>query len=249
VFGEPHLGDFGNGVGLGYTGKPYDPVTGLYDYGYRDYQAENGRFTTEDPVRDGANWFAYVNNDPVNWIDPWGLKNEKILIINMPGVTDGRLEGYLFVVEHFNRYQDSDLIGVKSADTGKQLQAILNEYNARAEVLIFAGGHSNDFIDPSEFRVYLPKSTNAYFATCEEGLDKQAIADSLGLPSTNVHFNSGLSWAENSYNFIIATVYNNIDVDQAFQEYVNANNYYMANPDRIQNQATEKSGRYSACAR
>jgi hypothetical protein len=31
------------------------------------------RFTTEDPVRDGANWFAYVNNDPVNWIDPYGL--------------------------------------------------------------------------------------------------------------------------------------------------------------------------------
>jgi hypothetical protein len=34
------------------------------------------RFTTEDPVRDGANWFAYVNNDPVNWIDPWGLKGK-----------------------------------------------------------------------------------------------------------------------------------------------------------------------------
>jgi hypothetical protein len=32
------------------------------------------RFTTVDPIRDGNNWFAYVNNDPVNWIDPWGLK-------------------------------------------------------------------------------------------------------------------------------------------------------------------------------
>jgi hypothetical protein len=26
-----------------------------------------------DPIRDGANWFAYVNNDPVNWVDHWGL--------------------------------------------------------------------------------------------------------------------------------------------------------------------------------
>ena len=26
-----------------------------------------------DPIRDGANWFAYVNNDPVNYVDLWGL--------------------------------------------------------------------------------------------------------------------------------------------------------------------------------
>jgi hypothetical protein len=31
------------------------------------------RFTTVDPIRDGNNWFAYVNNDPVNYVDLWGL--------------------------------------------------------------------------------------------------------------------------------------------------------------------------------
>ena len=31
------------------------------------------RFTTVDPIRDGSNWFAYVNNDPVNYVDLWGL--------------------------------------------------------------------------------------------------------------------------------------------------------------------------------
>jgi RHS repeat-associated protein len=61
-------------VNFGYTGKPYDTVTGLYNYGYRDYQPETARFTTVDPVRDGANWFAYVNNDPVNYTDPLGLQ-------------------------------------------------------------------------------------------------------------------------------------------------------------------------------
>jgi hypothetical protein len=30
---------------------------------------------TVDPIRDGANWFVYVNNDPVNWRDPWGLES------------------------------------------------------------------------------------------------------------------------------------------------------------------------------
>jgi RHS repeat-associated protein len=74
AFGKPYKGDFTSGVNLGYTGKPYDTVTGLYNYGYRDYQPETARFTTVDPIRDGSNWFAYVNNDPVNWVDLWGLK-------------------------------------------------------------------------------------------------------------------------------------------------------------------------------
>jgi RHS repeat-associated protein len=73
AFGEAYEGDLSGGMNLGYTGKPYETVTGMYNYGYRDYKAELGRFTTEDPVRDGANWFAYVDNDPVNYIDLWGL--------------------------------------------------------------------------------------------------------------------------------------------------------------------------------
>jgi RHS repeat-associated protein len=73
AFGRPHRGSLENGMNLGYTGKPYDATTGMYNYGYRDYQPATARFTTVDPVRDGNNWFAYVNNDPVNWVDLWGL--------------------------------------------------------------------------------------------------------------------------------------------------------------------------------
>ena len=61
------------GLETGYTGKPYDAVTGLSDYGFRDYSPTHARFITEDPIRDGENWFAYVGNNPVNWVDPWGL--------------------------------------------------------------------------------------------------------------------------------------------------------------------------------
>lgn len=73
AFGKPISGDFSSRVDEGYTGKPYDPVTGMYDYGYRDYSPDVARFTTVDPIRDGTNWFAYVNNDPVNYVDAWGL--------------------------------------------------------------------------------------------------------------------------------------------------------------------------------
>jgi RHS repeat-associated protein len=60
-------------MNLGYTGKPFDTATGLYNYGYRDYKPQAARFTTVDPIRDGRNWYAYVNSDPVNWVDLWGL--------------------------------------------------------------------------------------------------------------------------------------------------------------------------------
>ncbi|MCQ2580085.1 MAG: RHS repeat-associated core domain-containing protein [Treponemataceae bacterium] len=73
AFGSPYLANLENDVGFGYCGKVYDSATGLYDYGFRDYAPVSARFTTVDPVRDGANWFSYVVNDPINYIDPFGL--------------------------------------------------------------------------------------------------------------------------------------------------------------------------------
>ena len=60
----------------GYNGKPYDAVLGHYNYGFRDYDPMTGRFATVDPIRDGRNWYVYTTNDPVNFIDPWGLAAE-----------------------------------------------------------------------------------------------------------------------------------------------------------------------------
>ncbi len=61
-------------------GKECYEETGLYNYGYRDYKPEAARFTTVDPIRDGSNWFVYVNSDPINYLDRWGL--DKITINN-----------------------------------------------------------------------------------------------------------------------------------------------------------------------
>ena len=86
VFGEPvtetgvFAGSAGSSGGISalvfaYAGKPYDPVTGLSDYGFRDYAPTLARFTTVDPIRDGSNWYAYCNSDPVNYVDMWGLRD------------------------------------------------------------------------------------------------------------------------------------------------------------------------------
>ena len=73
VFGTP-LQDRPERFRHGFTGKEFDSWTGLYNYGFRDYASLYGRFTTVDPIQDGHNWYAYVNSDPVSWLDPWGLK-------------------------------------------------------------------------------------------------------------------------------------------------------------------------------
>ena len=73
AFGAPASGDFSGGLDIGYAGKQLDARTKLYNYGYRDYAPAEGRFTTVDPIRDGLNWFVYTHNDPVNFVDLWGL--------------------------------------------------------------------------------------------------------------------------------------------------------------------------------
>ena len=75
AFGSPYLGNLENDIGFGYCGKVYDNGTGLYDYGFRDYSPVSARFTTIDPIRDGSNWFSYVINDPVNYVDLLGLQS------------------------------------------------------------------------------------------------------------------------------------------------------------------------------
>ena len=49
--------------------------TGLYYYRARYYDSNKARFISEDPIgfKAGVNFYAYVENDPVNAIDPTGL--------------------------------------------------------------------------------------------------------------------------------------------------------------------------------
>jgi RHS repeat-associated protein len=58
-----------------YTGREFDQETGIYQYRYRYYDQNVGRFINEDPygVRGGINFYRYAFNSPTNLVDPWGL--------------------------------------------------------------------------------------------------------------------------------------------------------------------------------
>ena len=55
-----------------YCGEYYDAETGFIYLRNRYYSPDTGRFITEDPAKDGLNWYAYCENNPVNRWDPNG---------------------------------------------------------------------------------------------------------------------------------------------------------------------------------
>jgi RHS repeat-associated protein len=66
----------GFGIPFGFAGGLYDRDTGLVRFGYRDYDPDTGRWTAKDPIGfagGDSDLYGYCINDPVNWIDPWGL--------------------------------------------------------------------------------------------------------------------------------------------------------------------------------
>lgn len=56
-----------------YCAEYFDTDTGLIHLRARFYDPGIGRFISEDPIRDGNNWYVYCSGDPVNRIDPSGL--------------------------------------------------------------------------------------------------------------------------------------------------------------------------------
>lgn len=60
-----------------YAGRDFDAETGIYEYRARYYDPTAGRFLSGDPLRfsgGDVNFYAYVRNNPINLIDPFGLK-------------------------------------------------------------------------------------------------------------------------------------------------------------------------------
>ena len=62
--------------GYAFTGREWDPETGLYYHRARYYSPASARFLAEDPIRfdDGVAFYAYVGNNPPNYVDSLGLQ-------------------------------------------------------------------------------------------------------------------------------------------------------------------------------
>ena len=63
-----------------FSTKQFDFETGLYDYGFRFYVAEMGRWGSRDKIEEtgGVNLFCFCSNRPLNLFDKFGLSSAEV---------------------------------------------------------------------------------------------------------------------------------------------------------------------------
>ena len=61
-----------------FNGRDWDPDARLYHIRARFYDPATGRFINPDPIRFKGGWnlYAYAGNDPLNFVDLFGLEQE-----------------------------------------------------------------------------------------------------------------------------------------------------------------------------
>jgi len=121
-----------------FSTKYYDSETDLYYYGYRYYSTSLGRWISRDPIEEegGINFYSFVGNDALNYIDPLGE-------LRVPGLTE------------LARYMWRKVIDSVLVPRGWNVAAYLLDYALQDNPrnLTFGNGHfvSEKIKDSSEY--------------------------------------------------------------------------------------------------
>jgi len=121
-----------------YSGEYYDAETGFIYLRARYYDPTIGRFISEDPIRDGLNWYAYCNNNPIRYKDPSGL------IITCDEMSSERIISLLREVSGNSlefEYKDGQINITKTYDTDHHVgQTLVSDLiNSKEEVNVNIG--------------------------------------------------------------------------------------------------------------
>ena len=111
-----------------YCGEYLDLETNTYYLRARYYQPATGRFLSEDPIRDGFNWYTYCGDNPIKFVDPWGLlkiDNFSSSISIMLNDAIGKSDGFVgMLTTSFTILINSPFVGGVSEDLLKLGESI-----------------------------------------------------------------------------------------------------------------------------
>jgi len=93
---------------VGSLGHQQDDDSGLYYMRARYYEPGSGRFISEDPARDGFNWFRYASNNPIHQVDATGLSPLVDIQFSMEGLE-----------------QEATMLKIGNVCKGKAIQLVL----------------------------------------------------------------------------------------------------------------------------
>ena len=107
-----------------FTGREYDKETGLYYYRARYYSPQLGRFLQTDPIgyKGGLNIYAYCLNNPLDWVDPYGLVWARGMEIGVGAMVLGFL-GIIDAAATAITEPESDALAVTEALEGVETMA------------------------------------------------------------------------------------------------------------------------------
>ena len=189
AFGNEQTKDENDQNPFRYCGEYYDGETGNTYLRNRYYSPNIGRFITEDPIRDGMNWYIYANNNPVIRIDPSGNSWIKDRL-------NDAWNGAQWAFKTFGNYANELQKSVQRNfwKTGSQL--LLRDhfgYETSAWLL----EHSLQNNPSSVYRgddsriAELIKADRAFTAQLDSVMTKYATGSSFTTPGIQVSFNSG----------------------------------------------------------
>ena len=122
AFGNQWQGDVPDP--FGYCGEYLDGESGLIYLRNRYYDSTTGRFITEDPAKDGLNWYNYCNENPVMMIDPNGLAS----------VPESGVKAYNELIDSLIELIDCKINYInEDAKGNKKNLKLLNNYHKQAE--------------------------------------------------------------------------------------------------------------------
>ena len=165
---------------LRYCGEYFDEESGLIYLRNRYYDPSIGRFTTEDPINDGINWYMYCSGNPITFVDPSGLESFVFVAENMKeqGIVRGE-----YYTKKYGTY--SYIIPVASAENFVYKWNVyfsscsMSDINVDAIEIISHGSASGEQLKATGFMYFFNKDERLYARNVERMNEWSYSVDSL----------------------------------------------------------------------